>query len=71
MNRLEFAITGMHCPSCGMLIDDALEEVAGVIRSQTNMASERTVVDVEDHHVEAARLVEVIVAEGYGARIIG
>lgn len=35
------------------------------------MGTERTVVEVKDDSVDAARPAEVIAAEGYGARVIG
>ncbi|MCX5128104.1 hypothetical protein [Streptomyces sp. NBC_00347] len=28
---MEFTVTGMHCNSCGLLIDDEVEELAGVV----------------------------------------
>lgn len=32
-----FAVSGMHCASCGMLIDDVVEDLDGVRRSQTKL----------------------------------
>lgn len=71
MNRFEFAVTGMHCPSCGMLIDDAVEDLPGVIRSHTDMRTERTVVEVEGNGTGVEQLTEAIVAAGYGLRVLG
>lgn len=45
---LEFRVTGMHCGSCGMLIDDAVEELDGVTSSTTDARAERTVVELDD-----------------------
>lgn len=36
MTELTFTITGMHCASCGLLIDDAIEDLPGVTTSTTN-----------------------------------
>ena len=33
-------ITGMHCASCGILVDDCLEDVEGVVTSQTSTKTE-------------------------------
>ncbi len=33
--RLELAVSGMRCSTCGLLIDDALEDLPGVARSRT------------------------------------
>ena len=62
-----FTVTGMHCASCGMLIDDALEELPGVHRSQTSVRAGRTIVDV-DPDVEPDTLAAVITATGYPAK---
>lgn len=35
-------VEGMHCASCGMLVDDALEEVFGVVSSHTNVRRKET-----------------------------
>jgi copper chaperone len=62
-----FAVTGMHCASCGMLIDDALEELPGVHRSQTSVRAGRTVVDTDAAGVDPNLLAAVITAVGYPA----
>ena len=44
MNELTFTITGMHCASCALLIDDAVEEISGVTSSATDRRAGRTTV---------------------------
>jgi Cu+-exporting ATPase len=39
---LTFTVTGMHCASCAMLIDDALEDLDGVVSSTTSLRTGRT-----------------------------
>jgi len=41
------SITGMHCSSCGKLIDEALEELPGVASSITNVGQSRTDIDFD------------------------
>jgi copper chaperone len=65
-----FTITGMHCGSCGLLIDDALEETAGVHRAQTSVRAGRTVVDADPAVVEPATLAAVIQMAGYHAVLV-
>ena len=36
--QVTLKITGMHCPSCAMNIDGALEDTAGVIEAETSYA---------------------------------
>lgn len=40
--NLKLKISGMHCSSCAMNIDNALEEIPGVISSKTNYAKGET-----------------------------
>ncbi len=62
-----FAVTGMHCASCGLLIDDALEDVAGVIRSATDSRAGRTVVTMDASVAALPVVVAAITAAGYNA----
>lgn len=57
---LEFAVTGMHCNSCGLLIDDEVKELPGV---KTGTTSLRSVVECEGQLDPAA----VVAAIGYTA----
>jgi copper chaperone CopZ len=43
-NVLVVAVGGMHCPSCGLLIDEVVEELPGVASSTTDVRAGRTVV---------------------------
>jgi copper chaperone len=65
-----FEVTGMHCPSCGVLIDDAVEQVPGVLTVRTDVATRRTTVQVDGPEVAVSALLEAITAEGYGATAI-
>jgi copper chaperone len=62
-----FTVTGMHCGSCGLLIDEALEEIPGVHRAQTSMRAGRTIVDADPAVVDPAMLITVIESAGYHA----
>lgn len=39
---LKLKISGMHCSSCAMNIDNSLEDISGVISSKTNYAKGET-----------------------------
>lgn len=64
--RLEFAVTGMHCNSCGLLIDDEIEELPGVIASTTMLRTERTVVELTEP-LPAEVVIAAIAEAGYTA----
>lgn len=40
-------VEGMHCGSCAVLIDDALEDVPGVRSTQTSVKTGRSIVEAE------------------------
>lgn len=64
---LVFAVTGMHCPSCGLLIDDAVEELDGVERCQTDTRRGRTVVTADAALATVDAIMAAIVEVGYHA----
>jgi copper chaperone CopZ len=64
-----FAVAGMHCASCGILIDETLEEdVQGVHRSTTNVRKGQTVVEA-GIGVTPHILIAAIAGAGYQATL--
>ncbi|MFE9695108.1 heavy-metal-associated domain-containing protein [Micromonospora sp. NPDC005806] len=63
-----FAVQGMHCASCGMLIDETLEDLDGVASSSTSLRAGRTTVDVDPGRCTPADVVVAIGEAGYTAR---
>lgn len=63
-------ITGMHCASCGILVDDCMEDVDGVLTAQTDLRSGRCVAVVADTVTDAEVLAAVVEA-GYTGTIVG
>jgi Cu+-exporting ATPase len=62
-------ITGMHCASCGILVDDCLEDVAGVVTSQTSTKTGQCVASVEDS-VSDADVLAAVEEAGYTGTIL-
>ncbi|MFB8128724.1 heavy-metal-associated domain-containing protein [Streptomyces mirabilis] len=68
--QLVLQIEGMHCSSCGLLIDDELEEVPGVRSASTDVRSGRSVVRVEDAELDTDLLIKAVQGAGdYQARL--
>lgn len=65
---LTFDVTGMHCASCGLLVDDVLEDLVGVHRSQTDSRRGRTVV-VTEPSTATSEIVAAIAEAGYHAEL--
>lgn len=64
MRTMTFTIEGMHCVSCGLLVDDCLLDVDGVRTARTDMRSARCEVTV-DEGVPVADLLAAITEAGY------
>ena len=63
-------ITGMHCASCGILVDDCLEDVDGVVTSTTSTRTGRCVAVVGESVTDAEVLAAVAEA-GYSGVVVG
>ncbi len=59
MTQQTLNVTGMHCGSCALLIDETLAEISGVTASSTSFDEGRTVVD----HDPGLAPVELLAAE--------
>lgn len=67
---LRFAISGMHCGSCGLSVDEAVEDVAGVTRSNTSFRSGITEVHLDQNarpEQVTGEIVAAALALGYTA----
>ena len=60
-------VTGMHCTSCSILIDEAVEELDGVTSSTTSLKKKLTTVTLDPAVCEPDRVVDAIRDAGYQA----
>lgn len=60
-------VSGMHCSSCGILIDEAVEELEGVASSTTSLKKKLTTVTLDPNSCDLEQVVEAIRAAGYQA----
>lgn len=67
VQTLTFTVNGMHCASCGILVDEAVEELAGVARSDTDSRRGRTVVSADLAVTTVADITTAITEAGYTA----
>lgn len=64
-----FVTTGMHCPSCSMLIQMTLEDLDGVVSAKADHAEALTEVVYDPSRTTPEGIVAEIVKAGYGAEI--
>lgn len=60
-----YKIDGMHCTSCSMNIDGALEDLDGVFESTTSYAKSTTKVVFDAKKIGEVEIKKVIVESGY------
>lgn len=58
-------LSGLHCSSCSLNIDGELEELKGVINSNTSYASQQSVITYDPAQVDPSAFRPVIEALGY------
>ncbi|MEU9305574.1 cation transporter [Streptomyces sp. NPDC048269] len=70
-SHIELLIEGMHCTSCGLLIDDELEDLPGVRSARTDTRTGRSIIRLEEGaQVDSAALVAAVEGAGdYMARL--
>lgn len=64
-----FRVEGMHCASCGMLIDETLEDLDGVATSTTRFRTGTATVELDPASCAPDDVVAAIGAAGYRARL--
>lgn len=62
-----FRIEGMHCGSCALLIDDTLEDLPGVLSTQTTMKQGRSTVELDASQSSPDDVIAAIEELGYRA----
>jgi copper chaperone len=62
------SVSGMHCASCSLLIDETLEELPGVVSSSTDLRRETTTVEYDPVQMSLGAIADEIVRLGYSAR---
>jgi Cu+-exporting ATPase len=66
-DKIKLAVTGMHCASCSLLIDETLEELPGVISSSTDLRRETTTVEYDPAQTTVSAFADQIAKLGYSA----
>ena len=65
MTKAKLQIAGMHCASCAVNVDDALEDLPGVKRASTSFSRGRTKVEFDETSLELETIRSVITELGY------
>ena len=71
MTTQRFVTTGMHCPSCSMLIQMDLGDLDGVSEVSSDHRTGITEVTYDDEVTGPDQIVATVVKAGYGAKLAG
>ena len=63
MKKIIMDVEGMHCPSCGILIQESLEELNGV--NNVNVFNNKVTIDFDETKVSQDKIKIIIKKEGY------
>ena len=69
MSSTTLTVTGMHCGSCGLLIDEVMEDLPGVQSSTTDVKAGRTTVEHDDT-VGVDAMLAAVTGAGYQATAV-
>jgi Cu+-exporting ATPase len=67
MTKKLFQIEGMHCTSCALLIDEELEEMAGLQQAKTSYARQQVEVEYDEKQIDELKIIATIAGVGYKA----
>lgn len=65
METTEFAVPSVHCRSCQLNIEEALEDVDGVTASRVDLGTKLVAVDFDADVVDPDSIATAIEAAGY------
>jgi copper chaperone CopZ len=68
VTKTKLKVSGMHCASCAVNIDDSLEDLDGVKKASTSFARGRTKLEYDETKVDLETVRSVIAELGYEAR---
>jgi copper chaperone CopZ len=69
-SSVKLKLDGLHCVSCSLNIDGALEDLPGVNQAETSYAKGQTVVAYNKTQVSVAQLRQTIENLGYQVTVI-
>lgn len=70
MKTIIIQIAGMHCTSCALNIDFALEDLGGVKKAQTNYVTQRTTVTFDPSLTTNEKILNIIAGLNYTTQLI-
>jgi copper chaperone len=67
MKKAIFQVTGMHCPSCVMLVESIEDDLPGIQRVKASYQKARMEVEYDETVVSEAQIIAAVIQKGYEA----
>jgi len=68
MKKIKLTVSGMHCPSCEMLIKDNLEENNAVKNAEVSHEKGTVIANYDEKKIDEDTIKNIIRSEGYGVK---
>ncbi len=68
LKKIILKLEGMHCSSCALSIDFALEDLG--VKSKTSYLQEQTDIEFDPEKYSEEKIIETIKTVGYDAKLI-
>lgn len=63
--KITLKLAGLHCTSCAMNIDGALEDAPGIYRATTNYAKSQVEIEFDPQKITPQQMTTLITDQGY------
>ncbi len=70
LTTVKLSTTGMHCPSCSMLIELKLRKLEGVEEARSDYIKQETTVSFDQEKVDMVKILGTIEEAGYQATVL-
>ncbi len=68
--KTQFNISGMHCASCALIIENRLNKISGVTSANVNFAAEKATVTFDSTQIDNEIITKIIKDSGYSASAV-
>jgi Cu+-exporting ATPase len=65
MTKHQFKVIGMHCVSCAMMLEGALEDLQGVGSANASYAKSQVLIEYDERQVTLIQLAQAAQSVGY------
>ncbi|MFH1610688.1 MAG: heavy metal translocating P-type ATPase [Patescibacteria group bacterium] len=69
--KIDLQISGMHCASCAVIVNKALEKKEGVKKANVNFSLAKASIEFDEKQLKQSDLIKIVKDSGYSAEVAG